>query len=149
MCWIRQRRCRPARKKCVENRADWRDGFGYYSRRETCKYREEANEMKNASGNNRFLALTAIESEADEDVNAFRPYWRSWRLRWTWEPPRAPDQVERKVSRERCRRGTVKLAAANGSSIRVEGDARLELVRNARSAARGFWTQISKDRWRL
>ena len=53
-----------------ETRADCRDGFGFHSRRRTCKCQEVAHETENASRNNRFFALTAIESEDDEEVNA-------------------------------------------------------------------------------
>ena len=41
----------------------------------------------------------------------------------------------------------VKLAPANGSAIRVEGDSKLELCAKASSAARSFWMQTSKDHW--
>ena len=37
------------------------DGFVFYSKRRTCKCHEEADETKNASGNNRFLALASMK----------------------------------------------------------------------------------------
>ena len=49
---------------------DQGDEFGFYSRRRTCKCQEETGETKSASRRNRFLALTAIESDDDEEVNA-------------------------------------------------------------------------------
>ena len=42
----------------------------FYSRRKTCKCQEETGETKSTSRRNRFLALTAIESDDDEEVNA-------------------------------------------------------------------------------
>ena len=50
--------------------ADQGDGFGFYSRRRTCKCQEETGETKSTSRRNRYLALTAIESDHDEEVNA-------------------------------------------------------------------------------
>ena len=37
------------RDGCGETRADQRDGFDFYPKRETCKCQKEADEMKNAS----------------------------------------------------------------------------------------------------
>ena len=53
-----------------KTRADHGDEFGFYSRKRTCKCQEETGETKSASRRNRFLALTAIESDNDEEVNA-------------------------------------------------------------------------------
>ena len=50
--------------------ADQGDGFGFYSRRRTCKCQEETGETKSTSRRYRFFALTAIESDDDEEVNA-------------------------------------------------------------------------------
>ena len=50
--------------------ADQGDGFGFYSRRRTCKCQEETGETKSTSRRNRFFALTAVESDDDEEVNA-------------------------------------------------------------------------------
>ena len=84
--------------------ADQGDVFGFYSRRRTCKCQEETGETKSASRRNRFLALTAIESDDDEEVNAIETVQEVVRSRWTRERPRAFGRVERKVSRERSRR---------------------------------------------
>ena len=51
-------------------RGDQGDGFVFYSKRRTCKCQDEADETKNASRNNRFFAMTAIEGEDDGEVNA-------------------------------------------------------------------------------
>ena len=53
-----------------ESHEDQRDGFGRSSRKRTCKYQEKADEAKNACKHNPIFALTAIESEDDEEVNA-------------------------------------------------------------------------------
>ena len=50
--------------------ADQGDEFGFCPRRRTCKCQEETGETKSTSRRNRFLALTAIESDDDEEVNA-------------------------------------------------------------------------------
>ena len=51
-------------------RADQGVGFGFYSRRRTCKCQEEADKTKNARRNNRFFALTAIDGGEDGELNA-------------------------------------------------------------------------------
>ena len=53
-----------------KTRADHGDEFGFYSRKRTCKCQEETGETKSVSRRNRFLALTAIESDNNEEVNA-------------------------------------------------------------------------------
>ena len=55
---------------------DQGDEFGFHSRRRTCKFREEADETKNASGHNWFFALIAIESDDDEKYTQSRQYKR-------------------------------------------------------------------------
>ena len=125
-------------------RADQRDGFSkihadqggelrFYSRKRTCKCQEETGETKSASWRNRFLALTAVESEDDEEVNAVNAIETvqevvevtvgSGAAKSVW--PSRKKGVERTKSKK-----AVKLAAANGSPIRVEGDARLEFIRD-------------------
>ena len=106
--------------------ADKGDEFGFYSRRRTCKCQEETGETKSASRRIRFLALTAIESDDDEKVNAIETVQEvveitvdSGAAKSVW--PSRKKGVERTKSKK-----AVKLAAANGSPIRVEGDARLE-----------------------
>ena len=119
-------------------RADQGDEFGFYSRRRTCKYREEADETKNASGNNRFLAMTAIESDDYEEVNAIETVQEvveitvdSGAAKSVW--PSRKKGVERTKSKK-----AVELAAANGSPIRVEGDARLEFIRDGMKFSMNF-----------
>ena len=99
-----------------KNRADQRDGFskipadpgdefGFYSRRRTCKCREETGETKCANRRNRFLALTAVESDDDEEVNAIETVQEVVEI--TVDSGAAKSvfgRVERKVSRERSRR---------------------------------------------
>ena len=104
--------------------ADQGDGFGLYSRRRTCKCQEETGETKRTSRRNRFFALTAIESDDDEEVNAIETVQEvveitvdSGAAKSVW--PSRKKGVERTKSKK-----AVKLAAANGSPIRVEGDAR-------------------------
>ena len=126
------------RDGCGETRADRRDGFGFYPRRKTCKCQEKADEMKSASWNNPFFALTAIESEDDEEVNAVEAVQEiveitvdSGAAKSVW--PSRKKVVERTKSTR-----TVKLAAENGSPIRVEGDARLEFVRDGKKCSMRF-----------
>ena len=95
----------------------------------TCKCQEETGETKSASRQNRFLALTAIESD-DDEVNAIETVQEvvevtvdSGAAKSVW--PSRKKGVERTKSKK-----AVKLAAANGSPIRVEGDARLEFIRD-------------------
>ena len=92
------------------------------------------------SGRNRFLALTTIESEDDDQVNAVETVQevvRSWKSRWTRERPRMSGQVESKVSRTKSKK-TVTLAAASGSPIRAEGNARLEFIRDGMACSMKF-----------
>ena len=105
-------------------RADQGDEFGFYSRRRTCECQEETGETKSASRRNRFLALTAIESDDDEEVNAIETVQEvvevtvdSGAAKSVW--PSRKKGVERTKSKK-----AVKLAAATGSPIRVGGDAR-------------------------
>ena len=126
------------RDGCGETRADRRDGFGFYPRRKTCKCQEKADEMKSASWNNPFFALTAIESEDNEEVNAVEAVQEiveitvdSGAAKSVW--PSRKKVVERTKSTR-----TVKLAAENGSPIRVEGDARLEFVRDGKKCSMRF-----------
>ena len=109
-------------------RADQGDEFGFYSRRRTCKCQEETDETKCANRRNRFLALTAIESDDDEEVNAIETVQEvveitvdSGAAKSVW--PSRKKGVERTKSKK-----AVKLAATNGGPIRVEGDARLEFI---------------------
>ena len=67
--------------------ADQGDEFGFYSRRRTCKCREETGETKCANRRNRFLALTAVESDDDEEVNAIETVQEVVEIRWTRERP--------------------------------------------------------------
>ena len=85
-----------------------------------------------------FLALTAIESEDDEEVNAVEAVLEiveitvdSGAAKSIW--PSRMKGVERTMSTR-----TLQLAAANGSPIRVEGDARLEVVRNGKKCSTRF-----------
>ena len=137
------------RDEFIKIRADQRDGFskihahqgdefGFYSRRRTCKCQEEAGETKSASRRNRFLALTAIESDDDEEVNAIEIVQEvveitvdSGAAKSVW--PSRKRGVERTKSKK-----AVKLAAANGSPIRVEGDARLEFIRDGMKCSMKF-----------
>ena len=111
--------------------ADQGDEFGIYSRRRTWKCQEETGEMKSASRQNRFLALTAIESDEDEQVNAIETTVDSGAAKSVW--PSRKKGVERTESKK-----AVKLAAANGSPIRVEGDARLEFIRDGMKCSMKF-----------
>ena len=110
----------------------------FYPRRKTCKCQAKADEMKSASWNNPFFALTAIESEDDEEVNAVEAVQEiveitvdSGAAKSVW--PSRKKVVERTKSTR-----TVKLAAENGSPIRVEGDARLEFVRDGKKCSMRF-----------
>ena len=119
-------------------RADQGDEFGFYSRRRTCKCQEETGETKSASRRNRFLALTAIESDDDEEVNAIETVQEvvevtvdSGAAKSVW--------LSRKKGVERTKsKKAVKLAAANGSPIRFEGDARLEFIRDGMKCSMKF-----------
>ena len=109
---------------------DQGDGFGFYPRRRTCKCQEEAGETKSTSRRNWFLALTAIESDDGEKVNAIETVQEvveipvdSGAATSIW--PSRKKGVDRTKSKK-----AVKLSAANGSPIRVEGDARLEFIRD-------------------
>ena len=121
-----------------EIRADQRDGFGQNSRRKTCKYREKADETKNACRHYQFFKLTSIESEDGEEVNAVEAVQEiveitvdSGAAKSIW-PSRKKDVERTKSTR------AVKLAAATGSPIRVEGDARLEFVRDGKKCSTRF-----------
>ena len=87
---------------------------------------------------NRFFVLTAIESENDEEVNAVEPVQEiveitvdSGAAKSVW--PSRMKCVERTMSTR-----TVKLAAAKGSPIQVEGDAKLEFVRYGKKCSMRF-----------
>ena len=119
-------------------RADQSDGFFFYSRRRTCKCQEEADETKNAIRNNRFFALAPIGSEEDEEVIAVEAVQEiveisvdSGAAESVW-PSR-----KKGVERTKSARG-VKLAAANGSPIRVGGDAKLEFIRDGTKCSMKF-----------
>ena len=111
-------------------RADQRDEFGFYSRRRTCKCQEETGETKRTSRRNRYFALTAVESDDDEEVNAIEIVQEVVEI--TVDSGAAKSvRPSRKQGVERTKsKKAVKLAAANGSPIRVEGDARLEFIRD-------------------
>ena len=118
--------------------ADHGDEFGFYSRRRTCKCQEETGETKRANRQNRFLALTAVESDDDEEVNATETVQEvveimvdSGAAKSVW--PSRKKGVKRTKSKK-----AVKLAAANGSPIRVEGDARLEFIRDGMKCSMKF-----------
>ena len=118
--------------------ADQGEEFGFYSRRRTCKCEEEMGETKSTSRRNRFLALTTIESDDDEEVNAIETVQEvveitvdSGAAKSVW--PSRKKGVERTKSKK-----AVKLAAANGSPIRVEGDARLEFIRDGMKCSLKF-----------
>ena len=119
-------------------RADHGDEFGFYSRRRTCKCQEETGETKRANHRKRFLALTAVESDNDEEVNAIETVQEvveitvdSGAVKSVW--PSRKKGVERTKSKK-----AVKLAAASGSPIRVEGDARLEFIRDGMKCSMKF-----------
>ena len=97
-----------------------------------------ANVRKSASRRNLFLALTSIESDDDEEVNAIETVQEvveitvdSRAAKSVW--PNRKKGVERTKSKK-----AVKLAAANGSPIRVEGDARLEFIRDGMKCSMKF-----------
>ena len=92
--------------------------------------RKEVKEVRDVRRRNRFLALTTIESEDDELVNVVGTLQEvveitvdSGAAKSVW--PSRKKGVERTKSTK-----TVELAAVNGSPIRVEGDARLEFIRD-------------------
>ena len=93
---------------------------------------------KRANRRNRFLALTAVESDDDEEVNAIETVQEvveitvdSVAAKSVW--PSRKKGVGRTKSKK-----AVKLAAANGSPIRVEGDARLEFIRDGMKCSMMF-----------
>ena len=117
--------------------ADQGDEFGFYSRRRTCKCQEETGQTKSTSRLNRFVALTAIECDDDEEVNAIETVQEvvevtvdSGAAKSVWP--------SRKKGVERTKSKAVKLAAANGSPILVEGDARLEFIRDGMKCSMKF-----------
>ena len=130
-------------------REDRRDGFSkihsdqghefvFYSRTRTFKCQEETGKTKSTSRRNRFLALTAIESDDDEEVNAIETVQEvaeitvdSGAAKSIW--PSRKKGVERTKSKK-----AVKLAAANGSPSRVEGDARLVFIRDGMKCSMNF-----------
>ena len=82
--------------------------------------------------------MTAIESDDDEEVNAIETVQEvvevtvdSGAAKSVW--PSRKKGVERTKSKK-----AVKLAAANGSPIRVEGDARLEFIRDGMKCSMKF-----------
>ena len=94
--------------------------------------------MKCASGRNRFLALTTIESEDDEQSNADETVQEvveitvdSGAAESVW--PSRKNGAERTKSKK-----AVNLVAANGSPIRVEGDARLKFIRGRMKCSMKF-----------
>ena len=100
--------------------------------------RKEVKEVRDARRRNRFLALTTIESEDDEQVSAVEPVQEvveitvdSGAAQRVW--PSQKKGVERSKSTK-----TVKLAAANGSPVRAEGDARLEFIRDGMTCSMKF-----------
>ena len=99
--------------------ADQGDEFGFFSRRRTCKCREETGETKCANRRNRFLALTAVESDDDEEANAIETVQEvveitvdSGAAKSVW--PSRKKGVERTKSKK-----AVKLAAANGRRCEI------------------------------
>ena len=105
-------------------RADQRDGFskipadqgeefGFCSRRRTCKCREETGETKCANRRNRFLALTAVESDDDEEVNVIET------VQEVVEITVGLERQERLAeSKERCRENEVEEGGEIGGSER-------------------------------
>ena len=121
-----------------KNRADRRDGFskihayqgdgfGFYQQKRTCKCQEETGETKSTSRRNRFFALTAIESDDDEKVNAIESVQEEVEITVDSGAKSVWPSRKRGVERTKSKKA-VKLAAANGSPIRVEGDARLDFI---------------------
>ena len=101
-------------------------------------FQEEIGETKSTSRRNRFFALTAIESDDDEEVNAIETVQEvvditvdSGAAKSVW--PSRKKGIERTKSKK-----AVKLSAANGISIRVEGDARLEFIRDGMKCSMKF-----------
>ena len=94
--------------------------------------RKEVKEVRDVRRRNRFLALTTIESENDEQVNAVGTVQEVLEITVDSESESATSVwPSRKKGVERTKSTkTVKLAVASGSSIRVEGDARLEFIRD-------------------
>ena len=98
----------------------------------------ETGETKSTSRRNRFFALTATEGDDDEEVNAIETVQEvveatvdSGAAKSVW--PSRKKGVERTKSKK-----AVKLAATNGSPIRVEGDARLEFIRDGMKCSMKF-----------
>ena len=109
-------------------RADQGVGFVFYPRRRKCKCQEDADETKNVSRNNQFFALTAIDGGEDGEVNAVEAVQEILEITVDSGAAKSVWTCRKKgVERMKSTR-TVSLAAANGSPIGVEGDARLEFV---------------------
>ena len=126
-----------------------RDGFSQNLRKKTCKrlrfadlcskrYRKEVKEVRDVRRRNRFLALTTIESEDDEQVNAVETVQEVVEITVGSGAAKSV-RPSRKQGVERTKSTkTVKLAAASGSPIRVEGDARLEFIRDGMKCSMKF-----------
>ena len=84
--------------------ADQGDEFGFYSRRRTCKCQEETGETKSASRRNRFLALTAIESDSARGSGGHVGLWSG--------------QGRLAESKERCRENEVEGGGETGGGER-------------------------------
>ena len=82
--------------------------------------------------------MTSVESKDDEEVNAVEAVQEIVEIT---ESSGAAKSVwpSRKTGVERTKSArAVKLAAANGSSIRVEGDPKLEFIRDGRKCSKKF-----------
>ena len=97
--------------------ADQGEEFGFFSRRRTCKCQEETGETKKHR-RSRWLALTAIDSDDDEEANAIETVQEAVEIpvdsgaaKSIW--PNRKKGVERTKSKK-----ALKLAAANGKFIR-------------------------------
>ena len=90
--------------------ADQGDEFGFYPRRRTCKCQEETGETKSTSRRNRFLALTAIESDDDEEVNAIDTVQEVVEI--TVGSGRGQERLAE--SKERCRENEVEQGGETG-----------------------------------
>ena len=140
--------CADQRDGFSKTRADQRDGFskihadqgdefGFCPRRRTCKCQEETGETKSTSRRNRFLALTAIESDDDEEVNAIDTVQEVVEITvGSGEGKSVRPSRKKGVERTKSKKA-VKLAA-HGSPIRVEGDARLEFIRDGMKCSMKF-----------
>ena len=129
-------------------REDSDDGFVQSSKRKTCERLEKTDGTTNANRSRKFEVLSLTEGGLEvEEVSAVDEVQQIVEITVGWRVAKSVWPIQQKCVARTETTKMLSLAAAKGSPIRLEGDARLQFVREGKKCNLKFFDVRPKDSW--